>query len=198
MPQLTRDGFRIWYEDHGSGPAILLSSGYGATARIWDPQIRALAECWRLIVWDLRGHGQSDAPQDPAAYTVAISRKRSTARSRSSSAHCRAEPEGAIDFPVDLFASIYSLDTPARKLIMIFKITGVGNRMILCHCAAVSDKTIERLIGEGANTVADVTRRCGAGRCEPCRDAINDMLVASRALPHDRVEEPRRPSLRAA
>jgi len=71
MPMLDRGGVGIWYEVHGEGPAILLSHGYSATCRMWDGQIEALRDRYKLIVWDMRGHGQSDLPADPAAYSEA-------------------------------------------------------------------------------------------------------------------------------
>ena len=71
MPMLDRDGIGIYYEDHGEGPAVLLSHGYSATCRMWDAQVAALADRYRVIVWDVRGHGQSDAPADAAAYSEA-------------------------------------------------------------------------------------------------------------------------------
>jgi pimeloyl-ACP methyl ester carboxylesterase len=71
MARLDRDGVAIHYEEHGQGPAILLSHGYSATCRMWDGQIAALKDRWRVIVWDMRGHGQSDYPTDPAAYSEA-------------------------------------------------------------------------------------------------------------------------------
>lgn len=69
MAQLDRNGVGIHYEAHGQGPAVLLSHGYSATCRMWDGQIAAFQDRYRLIVWDMRGHGQSDAPADPAAYS---------------------------------------------------------------------------------------------------------------------------------
>src|SRR6516162_9176353 len=69
VPRLDRDGVAIHYEVHGDGPALLLSHGYGATCRMWDEQISALRDRVRVIVWDMRGHGQSDAPADEAAYS---------------------------------------------------------------------------------------------------------------------------------
>ena len=73
MPSIDRAGVSIHYESHGAGPAILLSHGYGATARMWDGQVAAFADRWRLILWDMRGHGQSGDPRDPAAYSQALS-----------------------------------------------------------------------------------------------------------------------------
>jgi len=69
VPTIDREGIRIYYEDAGRGPALLLTHGYSATLRMWDPQVAALSSRFRVLRWDLRGHGQSDSPQDPSAYT---------------------------------------------------------------------------------------------------------------------------------
>src|SRR3954451_20761644 len=71
MARLERNGIVIHYEVHGHGPAILLSHGYSATCRMWDGQIAQLRDRYRVIVWDMRGHGRSDVPTDPAAYSEA-------------------------------------------------------------------------------------------------------------------------------
>jgi pimeloyl-ACP methyl ester carboxylesterase len=71
MARLDRDGIGIHYEVHGSGPAILLSHGYSATCRMWDGQVAALKDRHRVIIWDMRGHGESDYPADRAAYSEA-------------------------------------------------------------------------------------------------------------------------------
>ena len=70
MATLNRDGVGIHYEVHGNGPAVLLSHGYSATCRMWDGQIAAFKDRFRVIVWDMRGHGQSDTP-DQAAFSEA-------------------------------------------------------------------------------------------------------------------------------
>lgn len=69
MPLLDRDGVHLYYEVHGTGPTVLLTHGYSATSAMWKPNLAALAQQYRLIVWDMRGHGQSDSPPDPAAYS---------------------------------------------------------------------------------------------------------------------------------
>lgn len=69
MPKLHRDGVDIYYEIHGSGPALLLTHGYSATSRMWTGQIAPLAKTHTLIVWDMRGHGESDYPADQSAYS---------------------------------------------------------------------------------------------------------------------------------
>jgi pimeloyl-ACP methyl ester carboxylesterase len=72
MPKLDRDGVDIHYEVHGSGPALLLTHGYSSTSAMWQGQVAALSKRHRLILWDMRGHGQSDYPDDPKAYSEAL------------------------------------------------------------------------------------------------------------------------------
>lgn len=73
MPTLNRDGVAIHYEVEGSGPALLLTHGYSATGAMWAGQIEAFSKLYRVIRWDMRGHGRSDYPDDPAAYSEAAS-----------------------------------------------------------------------------------------------------------------------------
>jgi pimeloyl-ACP methyl ester carboxylesterase len=72
MAKLDRDGVKIHYEVHGSGPTLLLSHGYSSTARMWDGQIAALKDRYQVIVWDMRGHGESDYPADQSRYSEAL------------------------------------------------------------------------------------------------------------------------------
>src|SRR5215469_7203841 len=69
MPKLNREGVNLYYEIHGQGPAILLSHGYSATVEMWRGQIALLSRDYKLILWDMRGHGQTDSPEDPALYS---------------------------------------------------------------------------------------------------------------------------------
>jgi len=72
MPRLDRRGVAIHYESAGAGAPLLLSHGFAATSRMWDPQAAALADRHRVIRWDMRGHGESDAPADLASYSHAL------------------------------------------------------------------------------------------------------------------------------
>jgi len=69
MPMLDRDGVRLYYEVHGEGPALILTHGYSATSQMWAGQIDPLAPHFKVVTWDMRGHGQSDYPQDQGAYS---------------------------------------------------------------------------------------------------------------------------------
>ena len=71
MPKLERDGVAIHYEVSGQGPTLLLTHGYSATGAMWAGQVEPFSKDYRLITWDMRGHGRSDYPEDPAAYSEA-------------------------------------------------------------------------------------------------------------------------------
>lgn len=72
MPTINREGVSIYYERCGDSrkkPTILLSHGYSATSAMWAEQIRAFGDRYNIITWDMRGHGQTDSPDDPAQYS---------------------------------------------------------------------------------------------------------------------------------
>src|SRR5579863_6516589 len=71
MPKIDRDGIKLHYEVHGRGPALILTHGYSSTSAMWKEQIDALSKHHKLVLWDMRGHGQSDYPDDPSAYSEA-------------------------------------------------------------------------------------------------------------------------------
>jgi len=71
MPMLDRDGVKIHYEASGDGPALILTHGYSSTCDMWAGQIGPLSQHFKVVTWDMRGHGQSDYPQDQSAYSEA-------------------------------------------------------------------------------------------------------------------------------
>lgn len=71
MPTANLNGIDIAYEDHGSGFPVLLTHGYSATLDMWRGQVGPLGANYRLVTWDMRGHGQTESPGDPAQYSEA-------------------------------------------------------------------------------------------------------------------------------
>jgi pimeloyl-ACP methyl ester carboxylesterase len=70
MPNVRIDDVDIYYESHGSGFPLVLTYCLGGNTSMWSGQIDAFSERYRLIVWDPRGHGQSESPADPSQYSV--------------------------------------------------------------------------------------------------------------------------------
>jgi 3-oxoadipate enol-lactonase len=52
----------------GDGPVVLLSNSLGSTYGMWDAQVAALEERFRVVRYDTRGHGGSPVPDGP--YTI--------------------------------------------------------------------------------------------------------------------------------
>jgi pimeloyl-ACP methyl ester carboxylesterase len=63
---VTANGVRLHYLDWGgTGPAFVLVHGFGDSPHIFDHMARPLRDHFRVIAYARRGHGQSDAPDDP-------------------------------------------------------------------------------------------------------------------------------------
>ncbi|MGH2506522.1 MAG: alpha/beta fold hydrolase [Ktedonobacteraceae bacterium] len=59
---LTINQTQVYYEIAGEGqPLVLLHAGV-ADSRMWDEQFAAFAQQYRVVRYDLRGYGQSEAP----------------------------------------------------------------------------------------------------------------------------------------
>lgn len=55
----TKDGAKIYYEDHGAGQPILLVHGFLCSSKFWQENVPELANEFRVVTIDLRGHGNS-------------------------------------------------------------------------------------------------------------------------------------------
>jgi len=64
------NGTELYYEITGKegAPWLVLSHSLACTVRMWDPQVAAFKDRYRILNYDMRGHGQSAAPQGP--YTL--------------------------------------------------------------------------------------------------------------------------------
>ena len=68
MPFLELPTHRLHYRiDGDAGPWLLLCNSLGTDLHMWDAQIPALAQQFRVLRYDRRGHGQSTAPPPPYA-----------------------------------------------------------------------------------------------------------------------------------
>src|SRR5579863_3378489 len=71
MPFADLPNARIHYALSGpsTAPALILSTSLGTDFSLWDPQTPAFEKQFRLLRYDMRGHGKSSVPKPP--YSVA-------------------------------------------------------------------------------------------------------------------------------
>ncbi|MBZ0282011.1 MAG: alpha/beta hydrolase [Anaerolineae bacterium] len=65
MPKAQVNGATIAYEAHGEGEPLLLIHGAGVSRIEFRPQHEALSKQFRLIIPDVRGHGDSEITRAP-------------------------------------------------------------------------------------------------------------------------------------
>jgi 3-oxoadipate enol-lactonase len=70
MPKIQANGIQLYYELDGPSdqPVVMLSNSLGTRLEMWHPQMQALTKRYRVLRYDSRGHGRSDAPEGP--YTI--------------------------------------------------------------------------------------------------------------------------------
>lgn len=71
MPKARVNSIELAYEVHGQGKPLVLAHGYTASKEMWENQIGPFSERYRVVVYDARGHGESEAPPaDDPGYTL--------------------------------------------------------------------------------------------------------------------------------
>lgn len=67
MPTIPIDGvdFHVALDGPEGAPALVLSNSLSSDLSMWDPQVPALAERFRVVRYDQRGHGRTGAPEGP-------------------------------------------------------------------------------------------------------------------------------------
>src|SRR5260221_4109217 len=67
MPMIDADGclLNVSVEGRDGGPTLMLSNSLGSTMQMWEPQMKALTQLFRVIRYDRRGHGKSNVPPGP-------------------------------------------------------------------------------------------------------------------------------------
>jgi 3-oxoadipate enol-lactonase len=72
MPHLSIKGLDIHYKEKGQGFPIVLIHGYTGNLRNWVLQVREVAQTYRTISLDLRGHGLSVKPTQREDYSLEL------------------------------------------------------------------------------------------------------------------------------
>ncbi len=72
MPKARVNNIELYYESHGQGYPVVFQHGFVGTTKMWQPQIPVFSQEYRFIVYDARGHGQSESPPSPDQYSSDI------------------------------------------------------------------------------------------------------------------------------
>lgn len=69
------NGAKIYYEEYGKGEPLILLHGFARTASDWQPFIPELSKSYRVIAWDMRGHGRSTSPDTSVVFSHKLAAK---------------------------------------------------------------------------------------------------------------------------
>ena len=70
MPTTKNSSIQTYYEVHGEGEALVFIHGLGSSSGDWQFQTAFFPEYFKTIVYDVRGHGQSEKAKGP--YSVPL------------------------------------------------------------------------------------------------------------------------------
>ena len=177
MAHLNRDGVQVYYEEAGSGPAIVLGHAYSSSARMWDGFVDAFKDSYHVIRYDLRGHDRSDSPEDAAEYSEEATVEDIAAVMKA----CGVEKAGLGGLSLGGYMSLaYYLKYPQNVLALMLFSTGPGfrnpaarenwNQMAEGIAKGFDEKGLEAL-GRGAEVRAS-EQRSAAGLAKAARGML--------------------------
>ncbi len=183
MRSIKVGDLQVAIDDGGAGRPVVLLHGLGCGKRMWFHQARVLRQRFRVIACDLRGHGGTDAPASPAAY---------------SAGHLSRDLIGLLDaLGIERAALVgFSLGGGPALAVAAMRPDRVSH-LVLADVGAGADDPVKiesmarrwiRLIGQGDRNalVCEMLRselfKAYAGRSTRCRD---HMAALIRATPID-------------
>jgi len=69
---ITSDAVRLYYEETGTGRAVIFVHEFAGDYRSWEPQLRHFGQRYRCIAFNARGYPPSDVPENPVSYSQAL------------------------------------------------------------------------------------------------------------------------------
>ncbi|MFW9804396.1 MAG: alpha/beta fold hydrolase [Candidatus Thorarchaeota archaeon] len=70
MPLCEVNGIKIYYEIHGEGEPVIFGNGVFSNTLGWVNQLPAFSKEYQVILYDMRGQGQSDKPDSPYSFDI--------------------------------------------------------------------------------------------------------------------------------
>ncbi len=70
MPVSNVNGIDIYYEIHGDGEPVIFGNGVFSNTLGWINQVPVFSKEYQVILYDMRGQGQSEKPEEPYSFDV--------------------------------------------------------------------------------------------------------------------------------
>jgi 3-oxoadipate enol-lactonase len=70
MPFSDVNGIKIYYEIHGKGEPVIFGNGVFSNTKGWVYQVPIFSKEYQVILYDMRGQGQSDKPDEPYSFEI--------------------------------------------------------------------------------------------------------------------------------
>jgi 3-oxoadipate enol-lactonase len=137
MPKLQTNNINLYYEIHGEGQPLVFIHGLGSSTRDWESQVPEFSKSFKVVTFDLRGHGQSDKPAGP--YTMS-------------------------QYSDDLAGLLRTLSIKSAHIVGISLGGGIAFQFAIDHPAQVKTMTIVNsapTLGNPAEVKPEIERRVG-------------------------------------
>lgn len=180
MPTVRANDIDIWYDfdtskpasgGGGAGPVIALTHGWRGPTADWPPNVFALREHARLLVYDVRGQGKTTEPEEPAAYSMpqyAADLRALLDALEIERAHIVGVSQGG------MIAAQFAVDYPERTRSLVISDSTAGNGVDEGPGGAW-----ERELGRGLEIMEGLAKSEGLA------------ALAERKIAHDRANDPR-------
>ena len=153
---VTKDKFRLYFEEAGSGTPIIFLHEFAADHANWEPQMRYFSRGHRCIAYSARGYTPSDVPPAADVYTY----KHFYTDALAVLGHLSIDRAHFVGLSMGSYSSLQiGLNAPERALSMTLAAVGAGSSLenldafrAQCRANAEQYETI------GAVEVAKVTR----------------------------------------
>ena len=70
MPKANVNGINIYYEIHGEGEPVIFGNGVFSNTLGWVYQVPEFSKKYQVILYDMRGQGQSEKPDEPYTFDL--------------------------------------------------------------------------------------------------------------------------------
>ena len=167
---LELDGISLAYDERGSGPAVLLLHAGIADRRMWDDQLAALAERYRVVRCDLPGFGESGMPSGEfAPWRLPVDLLDRLGIERAVVVGCSLGGRTALDL---------TLDAPARVAALVLVGSGLGGYPLSSALDAAEESIEAALTAGDLDRAAEVDLRAWVDGPRRAPEQVNPSVRA--------------------